>query len=33
MGFGFFDIHKCRFVDHMDAKQRWPFGKPCSYEE
>lgn len=33
MGFGFFDIHKCRFVDHHNTKQRWPFGKPCSYEE
>ena len=22
MGFGFSDIHKCRFVDHLDAMQR-----------
>ena len=33
VGFGFFDIHKCRFVDHHNTKQRWPFGKPCCYEE
>lgn len=33
MVFGFFDIPKCRFVDHLDTKQRCPFGKPCSYEE
>lgn len=25
VGFGFFDIHKCRFFDHLDAKQRCPF--------
>lgn len=33
VGFGFFDIHKYRFVDHLDAKQRCPFGMPCCYEE
>lgn len=33
VGFGLFDIHKCWFVDHQNTKQRWPFGKPCSYEE
>ena len=22
LGFGFFDIHKCRFVDHLDAMLR-----------
>lgn len=22
MGYGLFDIPKCRFVDHLDAKQR-----------
>ena len=22
VGFGFSDIHKCRFVDHLDAMQR-----------
>lgn len=33
MGFGFFDIYKCRFVDHLDAMQRCSFGMPCFYVE
>lgn len=33
MVFGFFVIVKCRFVDHLDGKQRCPFGMPCCYEE
>ena len=33
VGFGLFDIPKCRFVDHLDAKQRCSFGMPCCYVE